>query len=214
MNKVVVGHAPSPNLMKVQSRIGSLANNDHKVGQLFIWRKFSQESLVKKVQSRIGSLANADHKVGQLFIGRTKISNDHVDMKEESVRFEMKEKRLHQVLMWKWDQKLELGNWICSIRIPSVQIGDQWNHELGSCAWSQIKRHSRGQSLQLKNIFVQCSWVVLKWFAQCTGKCIASARNRSDIMDSPIQDLILKGRTQNLVHIPYIWPKFWLLNRL
>ena len=32
MNKVVVGHAPSPNLMKVQSRIGSLANNDHKVG--------------------------------------------------------------------------------------------------------------------------------------------------------------------------------------
>ena len=50
MNKVVVGHAPSPNLMKVQSRIGSLANNDHKVGQLFIGRKFSQESLVKKVQ--------------------------------------------------------------------------------------------------------------------------------------------------------------------
>ena len=32
MNKVVVGHAPSPNLMKVQSRIGSLANHDHKVG--------------------------------------------------------------------------------------------------------------------------------------------------------------------------------------
>jgi len=32
MNKVVVGHAPSPNLMKVQSRIGSLANNDHKAG--------------------------------------------------------------------------------------------------------------------------------------------------------------------------------------
>ena len=90
MNKVVVGHAPSPNLMKVQSRIGSLANNDHKVGQLFIGRKFSQESLVKKVQSRIGSLANADHKVGQLFIGKTKISNANVDMKEESVRFEMK----------------------------------------------------------------------------------------------------------------------------
>ena len=43
----------------------------------------------------------------------------------------------------------------------------------------------------------------LKWFAQCAGKCIQSARNRSDIMDSPIQDLILKGRTQNLVHIPH-----------
>ena len=33
MNKVVVGYAPSPNLMKVQSRIGSLSNTDHKVGQ-------------------------------------------------------------------------------------------------------------------------------------------------------------------------------------
>ena len=33
MNKVVVGYAPSPNLMKVQSRIGSLSNTDHKVAQ-------------------------------------------------------------------------------------------------------------------------------------------------------------------------------------
>ena len=33
MNKVVVGYAPSPNLMKVQSRIGSLSNTDHKVGR-------------------------------------------------------------------------------------------------------------------------------------------------------------------------------------
>lgn len=32
MNKVVVGYAPSPNLMKVQSRIGSLSNTDHKAG--------------------------------------------------------------------------------------------------------------------------------------------------------------------------------------
>jgi len=32
MNKVQVGYAPSPNLMKVQSRIGSLSNTDHKAG--------------------------------------------------------------------------------------------------------------------------------------------------------------------------------------
>ena len=32
MNKIVVGAAPSPNLMSAQSRIGSLANNKHKVG--------------------------------------------------------------------------------------------------------------------------------------------------------------------------------------
>ena len=44
-------------------------------------------------------MANADHKVGQLFIGKTKISNANVDMKEESVRFEMKEMQLHQVLI-------------------------------------------------------------------------------------------------------------------
>jgi hypothetical protein len=36
MNKVVVGYAPSPNLMKVQSRIGSLANYDHKVGTVAV----------------------------------------------------------------------------------------------------------------------------------------------------------------------------------
>jgi len=32
MNKIVVGSAPSPNLMKAQSRIGSLANNHYKPG--------------------------------------------------------------------------------------------------------------------------------------------------------------------------------------
>ena len=31
MNKVVVGYAPSPNLMKAQSRIGSLSNHNYKV---------------------------------------------------------------------------------------------------------------------------------------------------------------------------------------
>ena len=35
MNKVQVGYAPSPNLMKVQSRIGSLSNTDHKVTNTF-----------------------------------------------------------------------------------------------------------------------------------------------------------------------------------
>jgi len=32
MNKIVVGNAPSPNLMKAQSRIGSLSNNNYKPG--------------------------------------------------------------------------------------------------------------------------------------------------------------------------------------
>lgn len=32
MNKIVVGNAPSPNLMKAQSRIGSLSNNHYKPG--------------------------------------------------------------------------------------------------------------------------------------------------------------------------------------
>ena len=31
MNKIVVGSAPSPNLMSAQSRIGSLANTQHRV---------------------------------------------------------------------------------------------------------------------------------------------------------------------------------------
>ena len=31
MNKIVVGSAPSPNLMSAQSRIGSLSNTQHKV---------------------------------------------------------------------------------------------------------------------------------------------------------------------------------------
>ena len=31
MNKIVVGNAPSPNLMKAQSRVSSLANNNYKV---------------------------------------------------------------------------------------------------------------------------------------------------------------------------------------
>ena len=31
MNKIVVGNAPSPNLVTAQSRIGSLSNTQHKV---------------------------------------------------------------------------------------------------------------------------------------------------------------------------------------
>ena len=33
MNKIVVGAAPSPNLMSAQSRIGSLSNTKHRVRQ-------------------------------------------------------------------------------------------------------------------------------------------------------------------------------------
>ena len=36
MNKIVVGNAPSPNLVTAQSRIGSLSNTQHKVkGSIF-----------------------------------------------------------------------------------------------------------------------------------------------------------------------------------
>ena len=35
MNKIVVGSAPSPNLMSAQSRIGSLANTQHRVSGFY-----------------------------------------------------------------------------------------------------------------------------------------------------------------------------------
>lgn len=34
MNKIEVGNAPSPNLKKVQSKIGSLENATHKPGEI------------------------------------------------------------------------------------------------------------------------------------------------------------------------------------
>lgn len=34
MNKIEVGNAPSPNLRKVQSKIGSLQNATHKPGEI------------------------------------------------------------------------------------------------------------------------------------------------------------------------------------
>ena len=40
MNKIVVGNAPSPNLVTAQSRIGSLSNTQHKVKK----RKLCQKS--------------------------------------------------------------------------------------------------------------------------------------------------------------------------
>ena len=63
MNKVVVGHAPSPNLMKVQSRIGSLANHDHKVGDDDDVVIIVNNHKNNKKKSRIRSLANNGQKV-------------------------------------------------------------------------------------------------------------------------------------------------------
>ena len=76
MNKVVVGYAPSPNLMKVQSRIGSLSNNDHKVGQLFIWE--IKTVLMIMLKNGDGDDGDGGH-------------NDQIDIKDKTVRFAVKE---------------------------------------------------------------------------------------------------------------------------
>merc|ERR1719305_1982042 len=79
MNKVVVGHAPSPNLMKVQSRIGSLANNDHKAGGGNV--KIESRKLEWNVTSKVGSTKNLKHKAGG---GKVKIHDAKLEIKAES----------------------------------------------------------------------------------------------------------------------------------
>ena len=40
MNRIEVGNAPSPNLKKVTSKIGSLENAQHKPGEFSLIKKF------------------------------------------------------------------------------------------------------------------------------------------------------------------------------
>jgi len=108
MNKIVVGNAPSPNLMKAQSRIGSLSNNKYKPGggQVKIenrkleWnvtpktkvinegyvpgggdKKIESRKLNWNAQSRINSLEKNNHKPGG---GDKKIENRKLEWNAES----------------------------------------------------------------------------------------------------------------------------------
>lgn len=109
MNKIVVGHAPSPNLKKVQSRVGSLANTTHKAGggkvkiesRKLDWKAtpktvvvnekyvpgggdkkaIESKKLVWNAQSKVGSLNNTNHKAGG---GDKKIESQKLDWKTTS----------------------------------------------------------------------------------------------------------------------------------
>jgi len=108
MNKIVVGAAPSPNLMSAQSRIGSLANNKHKPGggkvkienRKLEWNtqartkavnekyvpgggdvKIENRKLNWNAESRIRSLDNHHHVPGG---GDKKIENRRLDWSVES----------------------------------------------------------------------------------------------------------------------------------
>jgi len=108
MNKIVVGNAPSPNLMKAQSRVSSLANNNYKPGggQVKIenrkleWsaapktkvfnesytpgggdKKIESRKLNWNAQSKIKSLDTMNHKPGG---GEKKIENRKLEWSAES----------------------------------------------------------------------------------------------------------------------------------
>jgi len=108
MNRIVVGNAPSPNLKKVQSRVGSLANSSHKAGggnvkiesRKLDWKaapktvvvnekyvpgggdkKIESKKLVWNAQSKVGSLNNTSHKAGG---GDKKIESQKLDWKKTS----------------------------------------------------------------------------------------------------------------------------------
>eukprot|EP00092_Neocalanus_flemingeri_P007166 GFUD01007743.1.p1 GENE.GFUD01007743.1~~GFUD01007743.1.p1 ORF type:complete len:372 (+),score=95.37 GFUD01007743.1:227-1342(+) len=109
MNKIVVGNAPSPNLLKAQSRIGSLSNSNYKPGggQVKIehrkleWNATSKTKMVNEgyvpgggdkkaiesrklnwnAQSRINSLDKNNHRPGG---GDIKIENRKLEWNVES----------------------------------------------------------------------------------------------------------------------------------
>jgi len=109
MNRIIVGNAPSPNLMKAQSRIGSLSNNNYKPGggQVKIehrrleWnaapktkvvneggyipgggdKKIESRKLNWNAQSRINSLEKNNHKPGG---GDKKIEHRKLEWNVES----------------------------------------------------------------------------------------------------------------------------------
>lgn len=72
MNKITVGHAPSPNVSKATSKIGSLSNTSYKPSGGRV--KIEQRKLEWNAKSRVGSLGNLGHvagggavKVGEVF---------------------------------------------------------------------------------------------------------------------------------------------------
>jgi len=108
MNKIVVGNAPSPNLVTAQSRIGSLSNTQHKPGggkvkienRKLEWnaqpktkmvnenytpgggdKKIESRKLQWNAQSRIRSLDNHSHKPGG---GDKRIENRKLEWSAES----------------------------------------------------------------------------------------------------------------------------------
>lgn len=62
MNKIVVGTAPSPNVAKVGSKIGSLQNTTYKSSGGNV--KIESKKLQWKAESKIGSMSNVKHKPG------------------------------------------------------------------------------------------------------------------------------------------------------
>jgi len=108
MNKVVVGHTPSPNLKKVTSKVGSMKNTSHRPGggQVKIenrkldWntssrtktvndgyapgggdKKIEQKKLSWNAQSKVGSMDKVTHKPGG---GTRKIENRKLDWNADS----------------------------------------------------------------------------------------------------------------------------------
>jgi len=64
MNKIVVGTAPSPQVSKVTSKIGSLSNASYKPQASNVKIENKKLEFGKSAKSRVGSLGNVSHVAG------------------------------------------------------------------------------------------------------------------------------------------------------